>query len=105
MKIEIPKFVEKAHPDNFIDWLSTIEIFLSVRYSRALEETTCERQEIQYRDMGQDEEFLPANHRQESFLEYHNLSLRIPYVEDFIAKIDWLQMRCVVDEDEEPVIT
>lgn len=49
--------------------------------------------------------FLPANHRQESFLEYHNLSLRIPYVEDFIAKIDWLQMRCVVDEDEEPVIT
>lgn len=42
MKIEIPKFVEKAHPDNFIDWLSTIEIFLSVRYSRALEgETFC----------------------------------------------------------------
>ncbi|GKF48086.1 hypothetical protein Tco_0141337, partial [Tanacetum coccineum] len=31
LKIEIPKFTGKVHPDDFIDWLSTIERVFDVR--------------------------------------------------------------------------
>ena len=31
MKIEIPEFVGKAHPDEFIDWLSTVERIFDLR--------------------------------------------------------------------------
>nr|GEX65065.1 reverse transcriptase domain-containing protein [Tanacetum cinerariifolium] len=49
--------------------------------------------------------FLPVNHIQEAFIEYHNFSQRASSsVEDFIAKFDRLHMRCDVDEEEEQVI-
>ncbi|GJW19523.1 reverse transcriptase domain-containing protein [Tanacetum coccineum] len=49
--------------------------------------------------------FLPINHRQEAFLEYHNFSQRTSSsVEDFIAEFDRLRMRCAVEEEEEQVI-
>ncbi|GKF57043.1 hypothetical protein Tco_0170580 [Tanacetum coccineum] len=31
LKIEIPEFTGKVHPDNFIDWLSTVERVFDVR--------------------------------------------------------------------------
>ena len=31
MKLEIPEFVGKAHPDDFIDWLSTVERIFDLR--------------------------------------------------------------------------
>ncbi|GJV39800.1 RNA-directed DNA polymerase, eukaryota [Tanacetum coccineum] len=50
------------------------------------------------------EKFLPVNHRQESFLEYHGLSQRTSTVEEFIAEFDRLRMRCGFEEPEEQVI-
>ncbi|XP_021975489.1 uncharacterized protein LOC110870614 [Helianthus annuus] len=48
--------------------------------------------------------FLPINHKQDSFLEYHNLKQGNSSVEDFIVLFEQLRMRFDVDEDDEQVI-
>ncbi|GJQ98679.1 reverse transcriptase domain-containing protein [Tanacetum coccineum] len=48
--------------------------------------------------------FLPENHRQEAFLDYHNLSQRNMTVEEVINKFDKLRMRCDVVEEDEQVV-
>ncbi|GJS16697.1 RNA-directed DNA polymerase [Tanacetum coccineum] len=48
--------------------------------------------------------FLPKNHRQEAFLEYHNMSQQNMTVEEVINEFDKLFMRCDVVEEEEQVI-
>ncbi|GJV82659.1 reverse transcriptase domain-containing protein [Tanacetum coccineum] len=131
MKIEIPKFVGKAHPDDFIDRLSTVErifnlwdiseklkvklVAIKLRKSASLWWEHVKNQRV-----GDGEskveicdkmkkllrvKFLLINHRQEAFLEYHIFSQRTSYsVEDFIAEFDQLRMRCAVEEEEEQVI-
>ncbi|GJV18273.1 reverse transcriptase domain-containing protein [Tanacetum coccineum] len=48
-------------------------------------------------------EFLPQNHSQEAFLEYHNLSLNNMSVEEVVNEFDRMRMRCdVVEEEEQP---
>nr|GFA33171.1 reverse transcriptase domain-containing protein [Tanacetum cinerariifolium] len=44
------------------------------------------------------------NHRQEAFLDYHNLSQQNMTVEEVINKFDKLRMMCDVVEEEEQVI-
>ncbi|GKC62581.1 reverse transcriptase domain-containing protein, partial [Tanacetum coccineum] len=100
LKIEIPKFTGKVHLNNFIDWLSTVErvfdvwdipdklkvkliaIKLSQNASLWLDHVT-KRQRIEGKSKVETWEkikklmkakFLPENHRQKAFLEYHNLS-------------------------------
>ena len=48
--------------------------------------------------------FLPINHRQEAFLDYHNVGQKGSSVEDFIVEFYRLRMRCAVEEEEEQVI-
>ncbi|GJV62961.1 RNA-directed DNA polymerase [Tanacetum coccineum] len=48
--------------------------------------------------------FLPENHRQEAFLDYHNLSERNMTLEEVINEFDKLRMRCDVVKEEEQVI-
>ncbi|GJV95573.1 putative CCCH-type zinc finger family protein [Tanacetum coccineum] len=48
--------------------------------------------------------FLPENHRQEAFLDYHNLSQWNMTVEEVINKFDKLRMRYNVVEEEEQVV-
>ncbi|GKB11842.1 reverse transcriptase domain-containing protein [Tanacetum coccineum] len=48
--------------------------------------------------------FLPENHHQEAFLDYHNLSQQNMTVEEVIKEFDKLRMRCDVVEEEEQVI-
>ncbi|GJX91808.1 reverse transcriptase domain-containing protein [Tanacetum coccineum] len=48
--------------------------------------------------------FLPENHRQEAFLDYHNLSQRNMTVEEVINEFDKMRMRCDVVEEEEHVV-
>nr|GEZ27689.1 putative mitochondrial protein [Tanacetum cinerariifolium] len=45
--------------------------------------------------------FLPENHHQEAFLDYHNLSQHNMTVEEVINEFDKLHMRCDVVEEEE----
>nr|GFA93851.1 reverse transcriptase domain-containing protein [Tanacetum cinerariifolium] len=128
MKIDIPEFVGKAHLDEFIDWLSTVErifdlrdvpeklnvklVAIKLRKSASL---WCDHVKNQRVKDGKSKvetwakmkklflvKFLPVNHRQEAFIEYHNFSQRAsPSVEDFVAEFDRLRMRCDVDEEEE----
>nr|GEV54111.1 reverse transcriptase domain-containing protein [Tanacetum cinerariifolium] len=49
--------------------------------------------------------FLPENHRQEAFLDYHNLSQHNMTIEEVINEFDKLRMRCDVVEEEEHVVT
>nr|GEW58324.1 reverse transcriptase domain-containing protein [Tanacetum cinerariifolium] len=48
--------------------------------------------------------FLSENHRQEAFLDYHNLSQQNMTVEEVINEFDKLRMRCDVVEEEEQVV-
>ncbi|GKF82834.1 reverse transcriptase domain-containing protein, partial [Tanacetum coccineum] len=48
--------------------------------------------------------FLPKNHRQEAFLDYHNLSQQNMTVEEVINEFDKLRMRCDVVKEEEQVV-
>ncbi|GKB71082.1 reverse transcriptase domain-containing protein [Tanacetum coccineum] len=49
--------------------------------------------------------FLPENHRQEVFLDYHNLSQQNMTVEEVVNEFDKLRMRCDAVEEEEQVVT
>lgn len=48
--------------------------------------------------------FLPVNHRQNSFLDYHNFKQLTMSVAEFIPAFERMRMRCDVDKDEEQVI-
>ncbi|GJU02560.1 reverse transcriptase domain-containing protein [Tanacetum coccineum] len=49
--------------------------------------------------------FLLENHRQEAFLDYHNLSQQNMTVKEVINEFNKLRMRCDVFEEEEKVVT
>nr|GEU29044.1 reverse transcriptase domain-containing protein [Tanacetum cinerariifolium] len=49
--------------------------------------------------------FLPKNHRQKAFLDYHNLSQRNMTMEEVINEFDKLRMRCEIVKEEEQVVT
>ena len=59
--------------------------------------------------MGEDEKeirakFLPAQYKQEAFIDYHNLRQRNLTVEQYTNEFDMLRMRCDVVEEDEQII-
>ncbi|GKC81728.1 reverse transcriptase domain-containing protein [Tanacetum coccineum] len=130
LKIEIPEFTGKVHPDDFIDWLSTVERVFDVRdipdklkvklvaiklrqHASLWWDHVTKRRRIEGKSKVETWEkmkklmkakFLPENHRQEAFLDYHNLSQRNMTVEEVINEFDKLRMRCDVVEEEEQVV-
>ncbi|KAJ9544888.1 hypothetical protein OSB04_024595 [Centaurea solstitialis] len=120
MRVDIPEFSDKTHPDEFIKWLSTVEpscyqssqlCFLMVG---SYEETTAFGGKIQGRSLGKVKKliqgkFLPANRRQVTFLDYHNLTQRglsvNEFINEFVNELERLRMRCDVSEEEEQIIT
>ncbi|PWA37494.1 reverse transcriptase domain-containing protein [Artemisia annua] len=130
LKIEIPEFTGKVHPDDFIDWLSTVERVFDVRdipdklkvklvaiklrqHASLWWDHINKRRRIEGKAKVETWEkmkklmkakFLPENHRQEAFLDYHNLSQRNMIVEEVINEFDKLRMRCDVVEEEEQVV-
>nr|GEV19977.1 reverse transcriptase domain-containing protein [Tanacetum cinerariifolium] len=130
LKIEIPEFTGKVHPDDFIDWLSTVERVFDVRdipkklkvklvaiklrqHASLWWDHLTKRRRIEGKSKVETWEkikklmkakFLPENHRQEAFLDYHNLSQQNMIVEEVINEFDKLRMRCDVVEEEEEVV-
>ncbi|GJX52865.1 reverse transcriptase domain-containing protein [Tanacetum coccineum] len=103
LKIEILEFTCKVHPNDFIDWLSTVERVFDVRdIPDKLKVKLVETWEKMKKLMKA--KFLPENHRQEAFLDYHNLSQQNMTVEEVINEFDKLRMRCDVVEEEEQVV-
>nr|GEV32692.1 hypothetical protein [Tanacetum cinerariifolium] len=103
LKIEIPEFTSKVYLDDFIDWLSTVERVFDVReILDKLKLKLVETWEKMKKQMKA--KFLPENHRQEAFLDYHNMSQRNMTMEEVINEFDKLRMRCDVVEEEEQVV-
>nr|GEV64879.1 hypothetical protein [Tanacetum cinerariifolium] len=97
------KNIGKVHSDDFIDWLSTVERVFDVRdIPDKLKVKLVETWEKMKKLMKA--KFLPENHRQEAFLDYHNLSQQNMTVEEVINEFDKLRMRCDVVEEEEQVV-
>lgn len=127
MKIEIPEFDGKIHPDDFIDWVNTVERVFYLKYVpdpikvklvaiklRKSASLWWEHEKKRRQRDGKTKvetwskmkkllqaKFLPINHRQEAFLDYHNVGQKGSSVEDFIAEFDRLRMRCAVEDEEE----
>nr|GEZ64609.1 hypothetical protein [Tanacetum cinerariifolium] len=102
LKIEIPEFIGKIHPDDFIDWLSKVKRVFDVQ--DILDKLKVKLVET-WENM---KKFIKAkfqleiNH-QEAFLDYHNLSQRNMTVEEVINEFNKLRMRCDVVEEEEQI--
>nr|GEW44275.1 reverse transcriptase domain-containing protein [Tanacetum cinerariifolium] len=96
-KIEILEFTGKVHPDDFIGWSSMVEWRQQIE--RKSKVKTWEKMKKLMKA-----KFLPENHRQEAFLDYHNLSQQNMTVEEVINEFDKLRMRCDVGEEEEQVV-
>ncbi|GJX22000.1 hypothetical protein Tco_0226445 [Tanacetum coccineum] len=85
LKIEIPEFTGKVHPDDFIDWLSTVERVFDVR-------DILDKLKVK---------LVAIKLRQHASLWWdHNM-----IVENVINEFDKLRMRCDVVEEEEQVVT
>ncbi|GKA11143.1 reverse transcriptase domain-containing protein [Tanacetum coccineum] len=96
LKIEIPEFTGKVHPNDFIDWLSTDHVNKRRRIEGKSKVETWEKMKKLMKA-----KFLPKNHRQEDFLDYHNLSQQNMTMEDVTNEFDKLRMRCDVVKEEE----
>ncbi|GJV78179.1 reverse transcriptase domain-containing protein [Tanacetum coccineum] len=130
LKIEIPEFTSKVHPDDFIDWLSTVERVFDVRdipdklkvklvaiklrqHASLWWDHVTKMRQIKRKSKVETWEkmkklmkakFLPENHCQEAFLDYHNLSQQNMTVEEVINEFVKLRMRCDVVKEEEQVV-
>ncbi|GKA46474.1 reverse transcriptase domain-containing protein [Tanacetum coccineum] len=123
LKIEIPEFTGKVHPDDFIDWLSTVKRVFDVRdipdklkvkliaiklrqHASLWWDHVKKRRQIKGKSKVKTWEkmkakFLPGNHRKEAFLDYHNLSQQNMIMVEVINEFDKLHMRCDVVEEED----
>ncbi|GJR23290.1 reverse transcriptase domain-containing protein [Tanacetum coccineum] len=82
IKVDIPVFEGKPHPDEFIDWLHTVERVFDIK-------NLSDEQKV----------------KQEAFIDYHSFRQGTSMsVEDFIGEFDRLRMRCGVDEEEEQTV-
>ncbi|XP_042016278.1 uncharacterized protein LOC121764299 [Salvia splendens] len=130
MRVDIPEFEGRALPDEFIDWLNTVERVFDIKHvsdsnkvklvaiklkKHALiwwEHTKKQRSRERKGKIQSWEKmkkllrrkFLPAHFRQEAFIEYHGCKQGDKSVEDFTNEFDRLKKRYDVDEEEEQTI-
>uniref|UniRef100_A0A2N9IMF6 Retrotransposon gag domain-containing protein n=1 Tax=Fagus sylvatica TaxID=28930 RepID=A0A2N9IMF6_FAGSY len=73
----------KMQPDDFIDWLITVERIFEKELKR---------------------KYLPEHYKQDAFMKFHNFKQRELSVEEYTAEFDHLMIRCDVVEQEEQMI-
>ncbi|PWA48206.1 reverse transcriptase domain-containing protein [Artemisia annua] len=130
IRTEIPEFDGKLHPDDFLDWLQTVERIFDLRdipdnvkvklvaiklkkYASLWWENI---QQQRYRN-GKHKisswdkmqrllraKFLPLTFKQDAYLDYQNLRQGSLSVEDLITEFERMRLRCGAEEDEEQVI-
>ncbi|PWA45919.1 Gag-pol polyprotein-like protein [Artemisia annua] len=128
VKVDIPDFEGKSHPDEFIDWLYTVERVFDIKNLRYEQKVKLVAIKFKKNDSiwwehiikqrnreGKPKivswekmkkklmaKFLPVQYRQEAFIEYHNFKqVGGMLVEEFTNEFDRLRLRCdVVEEDE-----
>ncbi|GKB86691.1 reverse transcriptase domain-containing protein [Tanacetum coccineum] len=130
IRTEIPEFEGRLCPDNFLDWLRTVDrIFdlrdtpdpikvklVAIRLKKSASLWWDHVQNQRYREGKHRVEswdkmkrlmkkkFLPVTHKQDSYVEFHTLKQQTLTVEEFIAEFERVRMRCGVEENEEQTI-
>ncbi|KAG6414330.1 hypothetical protein SASPL_127050 [Salvia splendens] len=130
MRIEIPEFEGKTLPNEFIDWLNTVErvfdiknisdnnkvklVAIKLKKHASIWWEHVKRQRVRERKAKIQswekmkkllwEKFLPPHYPQDAFIEYHVWKQGDLSVEDFTNDFDRLRMRCDVEEEEEQTI-
>ncbi|XP_042437074.1 uncharacterized protein LOC122023042 [Zingiber officinale] len=129
-KVDIPDFEGRNNPNEFIDWLNSVErvfefkdvqedskvklVAIKLRKYASIwwehlkkQRMRDDKQKIRTWNKMKKElrrKFLPDNYRQDTFLKYHNFKQKDLSVEDYVAKFENLMMRCDVFEPEEQII-
>lgn len=119
VRVEIPEFMGTSQPDDFIDWISTVERVFDLKdipenlkvkvvaiKLRKYASLWWDHIKTKRRQQGKSRvetwtkmkklltaKFLPLHYRQEAFLEYHSLTQHNVSVEQFISDFDRLRMR------------
>ena len=130
IKVDIPEFVWKMQPDNFIDWLTTIEwvfnfkdvpnnckvkiVAIKLRKHASIwwEHLKRQRQRegrdhiVTWEKMKRElkKKYLPDHFKQNAFLRFHNFKKKELSVEEYISKFDLLMTRCDIVEPKEQMI-
>ncbi|XP_071726871.1 uncharacterized protein [Rutidosis leptorrhynchoides] len=130
MKVEIPEFTGTMHPDDFLDWLSTVERVFDIKdipehlkvklvaiklrkHASLWWENVCKHRAYARKSKVATwdkmkkllrSKFLPTNFKQEAYMEYHNLRQRNMSVDEFIQEFDRVRLRCDVQEEEEQIV-
>ncbi|XP_076959895.1 uncharacterized protein LOC143636105 [Bidens hawaiensis] len=130
MRVKIPEFEGRVQLDDFIEWIHTVERVFDLRdipdklKVKLVAIKLCKHASLWWDHVRKKRlqegkrkvetwdkmkkllkvKFLPANHRQDSYLDYHNCKQNSLSVEDFIMEFEKLRMRCGIDEEEEQVI-
>ncbi|GJS33009.1 reverse transcriptase domain-containing protein [Tanacetum coccineum] len=131
VKVDIPNFEAKSHPDDFIDWLYTVERVFDIKnlcdekkvkivaiklkknasiwWEHVMKQRTREGK-LKIVSWGKMKKklmakFLPVQFRQEAFIEYHNFKQSGGMlVKEFTSEFDHLRLHCDVVEEEEETI-
>ncbi|GJZ47070.1 reverse transcriptase domain-containing protein [Tanacetum coccineum] len=131
VKVDIPDFEGKSHPDEFIDWLYTVERVFDIKnlsgqqkvkliaiklkknasiwWEHVIKQHNREGKPkiVSWKKMKKKlmAKILAVQYRQEAFIEYHNFKQSgATLVEEFTSEFDHLRLRCDVVEEEEETI-
>ncbi|XP_039140401.1 uncharacterized protein LOC120277608 [Dioscorea cayenensis subsp. rotundata] len=130
IKVDIPEFEGRMQPDEFVDWLHTVErVFdfkdvcddrkvklatLKLRKYAGLWWENLKRQRVRegrhpirsWEKMKRElkRRFLPESYRQDSYLKLHNFKQNDLSVEEYTAEFDYLMIKCDVVEPQEQTI-
>lgn len=124
IKVDIPEFEGKMQPDEFLDWLHSVErVFdykdvpeqqnvklatLKLRKYASLWWENLKRQRaregrkkiVSWEKMKRE----PDNYRQDNFLKFHNLKQKDLSIKESTAEFEQLMMKCDIVEPEEQTI-
>ncbi|GJU34918.1 RNA-directed DNA polymerase [Tanacetum coccineum] len=127
IRTEIPEFDGKLHPDDFLDWLQTVERIFDLRdipdnvkvklvaiKLKKYASLWWEHIQLQRYRNGKHKisswnkmqrllraKFLPLTFKQDAYLDYQNLRQGSLSVEDLITEFERMRLRCGAEEDEE----
>uniref|UniRef100_A0A2N9IIC5 Reverse transcriptase n=1 Tax=Fagus sylvatica TaxID=28930 RepID=A0A2N9IIC5_FAGSY len=127
MKVDIPDFEGKMQPDDFIDWLTTVERifdFKDVPENRKVKVVAIKLRKhasIWWEHLKRQREregrehittwakmkrelkrkYLPDHYKQDAFMKFHNFKQRELSVEEYTTEFDHLMIRCDVVEKQQ----
>ncbi|GKD24666.1 reverse transcriptase domain-containing protein, partial [Tanacetum coccineum] len=107
---EIPEFEGRLQPDDFLDWIQTVERIFDLRDIPERLKTQRSR-DSKHKVETWDKmkrmlraKLLPVTYKQDAYLDYQNLKQSSLSVEKLISDFERMRMRCGAEEDDEQII-